>query len=518
MQIVKKKEQLFHIIKSLTKEEKRHFKIFVNKYNSGRENNYLKLFNAIDKQKIYDEGIIKTQFRDEAFIKQLTVTKNYLLKQIIKSLQNIHSDETDDLRVLSIHHQIAILYKKAHYEICRDLVRKGIEICSENDFYLPWIGFLKWELELVNKINVKEYKASLIKYLEKTSQLISFYEITTQSNHLLNQLQIFALDTPTFGSYNKSYKDLIEKILLTIKNVDVGSLPLKTLYDLYFPLAQSYLAILDYIRATEIYLCLYENLKSSYHSRGFHEQYLNVVIGLIYSSGGMNKPGLVKMGLEELSSIPDVNQHIRFKKEESLSFYPLITCALGGLFNEGLKAIENIEGFLAKYKDKNTSFHYIFAYYYAAYIHLGHEEMPLALKYLRKADTYHQKELLPNIRLAINLMEITVFYEQRKSELVESRLRSLQRQLKDEIDSVPFLRNFVMYYQQLVNLEPDSSQAIEIYKQFLGDLTSLGLQDQISIFIHFDIISWLECRIDGSHFSEKLQNNAARLFVEMPGN
>lgn len=513
--MIKKKEQLFQLIKSLSKEEKRHFKLYVNKYNSARENNYLKLFNAIDKQDVYDEAAIKEQFRNETFIKQLTVTKHYLQKQIIRSLQNLHYDDTVDLSMLALHHQVAVMFKKGHYEICRDLVKKGIEVSSKNERFLEWIGFLKWDLDLINKMDIAEYKRSIADYLDKTSQLLSWYEITTQGNHLSNQFELISLNTPSFGTHSTHYEKLISKIENLSSTIDVESLPLKTRLNLDFPLALSYLSIADYPKAYKLYRKLYDELKNEYARKELYEQYINVLTGLIYSSSALNKPDEVKTAINELKLVPEINHHIGFRKAESLAFYPLINCALGGDIYNGLTAIEIMESFLNNYKDKVTPVQYIYAYYYSALLYAGSGNITLALKYLRKADAFQNKELLPNLRLAVSMMEITIFYDQRKYDLVESRLRSLHRQLQKEQNIKAFVKSFLKYFQKLIIHEYDSDETVELYQRFLKDLLAMSIKDQISLFVFFDMTSWLQSKIDGCTLGEKLQLNAARLFSQV---
>ena len=68
-----KKNELFILIKSLSKSEKRYFRLFCSRESSG--SNYTRLFDSIDSQKEYDEKAIKKVFKGEKFIHQLHVTK-----------------------------------------------------------------------------------------------------------------------------------------------------------------------------------------------------------------------------------------------------------------------------------------------------------------------------------------------------------------------------------------------------------------------------------------------------------
>ena len=52
------KENLFVLIKSLSKSEKRQFKLFVGRMESNLDSKFLILFNLLDKMVVYDEKLI----------------------------------------------------------------------------------------------------------------------------------------------------------------------------------------------------------------------------------------------------------------------------------------------------------------------------------------------------------------------------------------------------------------------------------------------------------------------------
>ncbi|MEW7278036.1 hypothetical protein ABW636_05525 [Aquimarina sp. 2201CG1-2-11] len=113
---MKKNEELFYLIQSLSKSEKRYFKLSI----AGNESaEYLQLFNAIEAQKLYDESAIKVLFKDKAFINQLTTIKNYLKQRILQSLRNYHSKTSKNAELLDIIRNVEILFQKGQYTICQ---------------------------------------------------------------------------------------------------------------------------------------------------------------------------------------------------------------------------------------------------------------------------------------------------------------------------------------------------------------------------------------------------------------
>jgi hypothetical protein len=89
-------EDLYRLIKSMTRSEKVYFRNYASRHVIGKKNGYLELFEAIDTQKNYDEKEISSGFAGEKFVSNLAVTKNYLFSMILKSLKDsLHADNAD---------------------------------------------------------------------------------------------------------------------------------------------------------------------------------------------------------------------------------------------------------------------------------------------------------------------------------------------------------------------------------------------------------------------------------------
>lgn len=101
---------LFLLIHSLTKAEKGYFKKFREGHKA--DGHYLKLFDAINAQNVYDEAALKKKFSRESFIKQFPFYKNYLYNLILKSLVAFHSDATSNARIMELIRRTEILIEK----------------------------------------------------------------------------------------------------------------------------------------------------------------------------------------------------------------------------------------------------------------------------------------------------------------------------------------------------------------------------------------------------------------------
>lgn len=85
--MIRHSDDLFQLIRSLSKSEKRHFKLSVSPY--GGEKKYLLLFDAIDAQKDYDETELRERFRDEKFIRQFNVAKRFGRETVVVMDENL---------------------------------------------------------------------------------------------------------------------------------------------------------------------------------------------------------------------------------------------------------------------------------------------------------------------------------------------------------------------------------------------------------------------------------------------
>src|SRR3989344_6134145 len=103
-------DQLFKLIKSLNKQEKRYFQLFSGMHRD--ESTYTLLFDFINKQKEYDEVAIKKHFSSEKFIEQLPVAKHNLYKAILKSMRQYHSAHSLELILKDLLFSVEFQFEK----------------------------------------------------------------------------------------------------------------------------------------------------------------------------------------------------------------------------------------------------------------------------------------------------------------------------------------------------------------------------------------------------------------------
>ena len=152
-----KKEELHVLIQSLTKSEKRYFKLFCAREASG--GNYLGLFDAIHKQQQYDERVIKEQFKEKEFVQQMHVTKNYLRKLILKSLRNFHAGVSKDAELKDVLRNVEILYNKELHVHCETELKRADAIARKYELIPGTVEVEGWKRKLEQAMRPHNYTA-----------------------------------------------------------------------------------------------------------------------------------------------------------------------------------------------------------------------------------------------------------------------------------------------------------------------------------------------------------------------
>ena len=138
-----KSDALFILIKSLTKSEKRYFKVTTGFH--GGQQNYLKLFEALDRMKTYSEERLRAHFKGEAWLKQLHVAKNYLYNLILKSLRGYHLKESTAAQLRSMMIDVEVLFKKDLLKQCYRVVVQAEKLAQKAGDELVLLDTLNWK-------------------------------------------------------------------------------------------------------------------------------------------------------------------------------------------------------------------------------------------------------------------------------------------------------------------------------------------------------------------------------------
>lgn len=210
-------DPLFILTRSLSRNEKRYFKVFCGKEKGGA--NYLKLFDAIDKQKVYDEAAIKQKFKNEAFVKQLHVTKNYLRKLILKSLRDFHAGISKNAELKDALRNVEILFNKELYQLGLNELQRAEQMAVDYELNYSLPEIYEWKRRFEQQAHPQNYPVfeELLKAQDNAIQQIAntnyYWQLTSNltsrltARKTLESEYMYLLESP------ENAKTIEEKVL-----------------------------------------------------------------------------------------------------------------------------------------------------------------------------------------------------------------------------------------------------------------------------------------------------------------
>lgn len=103
---------LYDLIQRMTKSEKRYFKVFSSRHTIGKSNNYVALFDFIEKMESYDETTIFEAFEGQDLLNQFPTTKIRLYDAVLKALDAYHANHMESAAIYKLLNSVQILFDK----------------------------------------------------------------------------------------------------------------------------------------------------------------------------------------------------------------------------------------------------------------------------------------------------------------------------------------------------------------------------------------------------------------------
>jgi len=117
------KDNLFVLVKSLTKSEKRQFRLYVGRMGSNQDAKFLNLFQQLDRMSRYEEKIILS--KGIVTKQQLSNLKAHLYKQILVSLRMNPVNKNIRIQIREQLDFATILYQKGLYKQSLKVLEKA---------------------------------------------------------------------------------------------------------------------------------------------------------------------------------------------------------------------------------------------------------------------------------------------------------------------------------------------------------------------------------------------------------
>ena len=492
------KDNLFVLLKSLTKSEKRQFKLYVGRMDSNEDSKFLNLFNLLDKMKKYDEKkIIESNIVTK---QQLSNLKAHLYKQILISLRLNPQHKNVKLHIRSQIDFATILYQKGLY-------KQSLKILDKAKSYA-----LKYD-ENTSAYEIVEFE-KLIESLYVTRSLTNRTdELVTQTNHLK---QLNNVSSSLSNISLQLYKKLIKA---GYAKSDSESKEIKTIFDekikYYNPEKFGFREKLIYYQSWVWYSLLAQDFLSSYKYASkwidtFNNKPEMIKIHPVYYLKGYNfllealslikYPSKFKNRLDDMIEVVEdesfpVNQNLNaliflYKYNNLFNLH-----VLEGTFKESINIIPEVLDGIEKNKNFIDHHHIMLLYYKIACMYFTVDEFDKCIRYTSLIMRNKNIKMREDLQCFTRILNLIAHWEAGLDFNLDKIIKETYNYLDKLNDLHEVQKTILKYLNGLENIYPGE------IKGFLRNLYNelKKYEDdpyEKRAFLYLDIISWLESKID----------------------
>ena len=494
---------VFELIQSLTKSEKRSFKLYANRSGGATETKYIKLFDIMEKMEKYDEAQILKKLPNTSKT-QFANLKSHLYSQILGSLRLSSLKHDIDIDLREQLDYIRVLYKKGLYHQSLRLLNRAKNITGDYRKDLFQLALLDYE---------KQIRSQQVFDLEESQADELDLQTDKAMKRFMNVQKFFTLATKLKARFVEHGMVKSEKELNNLKALFYTNLP---------EFKESELAFNEKFYLYRAYYWF------SYLTYDFQNciTYAEKWIDIFHETGldKKRRTGYLKGLNRLLQSAFRVNSVSKFEKHYQL----LIDFER----NEGPTLASNTQVLLVKYKalqafnhvflttefklnelriqqimkevEANKKFidkHNLIVIYYKASVYY------FALRQYDNARFYLNRLLNDGDRLRSDLkgyariISILIDYDTGEEQYFEQKLKAAYDYIVFEENLGKVQQVFLDFMGKIGQIYPQDlkkgflSLKAEIEKENDDDFSRKTL-------LYFDLMSWIDAKIEGKYFAE----------------
>lgn len=505
-------DKLYRLIRSLSPQEKRYFRLFVgHKAEVNGQYQYQQLFEAIADMAVFDEAALKRKIykNQPPEGKKYSELKAYLYELVLKSLQSFDEQQSVEYRLNHLLQSVAVLYKRGHYDDCRDLLYKAGKLARQYENFGHLLEVIRWEKQLA-------YTRMDVDFLHKQLEQLQFEE-----DRALSQLRNIADYRKAFFQVYATIKreaqhrgfDRMDRLRNLVRQ-DLFSDPDKAeshkarvLY--YRTINLYYYAALEYEQFYESGKKLIALLESQPHFlRENLSDYIAALSNLILSCGMSQRYGEVRECLEKLRGLTPITEDDRRKIHRQYYTNKFALCTFTGEFEE---ARREMDGCLREAAAFNSHDYETASFYFQfCTICFGCGDYDGALNYFNQWLNQPRSVDREDLQSLARILSLILHFEMGNTMLLESLLRSTTRFLQKKNRLYDLERRFMYCMSDLIKQHSLREQQA-VFQKMKTDLTELAILPGANALLQtFDLEAWLDAKMTGRTFAASVAEKSKK--------
>ncbi|MFT4644824.1 MAG: hypothetical protein ACI8ZX_001231 [Planctomycetota bacterium] len=494
---------LFKLIHSLTKTEKRYFKLQFGK----QKLKYLVLFDAIDTISVFDKALIKkVLLTDKDFeFKNLAVDVNYLYENVLQSQQLFHKNKNANFKIKNRLAHIEILYNKGHLDESLNLIKKTKKLIMKYEYFTYVHELSRWEQTiLVNQSSIA-----------KVLLAVTVNKVLYSKLDELDLLNNYYLEANSFRSNWPKSESNFKELLLKIPFKDYANCKSISAKIKYLQIQQLYSFLkLDKQKEYKILMLIISLIKNEFivFLEEYPMKYLKIYSRKLYLDLSLFPKNILETSIFFLDFPKKQSRYneriISFSQVYMINFV-LSYYIKNEAYQNGAIFIGKINFNIEKYINKVNQSFLLGTYYKMCYVYFRNDNFDKSIDYLNliiQGNSFSEKD---DIYLFSQIFSLIVHYEKGNYIFVENRMLVIRKLLKKtvifkgafEIFFV-ILKDFIAYKDRI-----DNGLLDDILLSLINDKDE---NDVKLIEKYFDIKTWINSKRDNLTLKDNFDPNLVR--------
>ena len=482
------------LIASLTKGERRYFKLNATLQSGGKD--YVYLFGLFDKQLLEEE--IKKQFKQKKPATSFEATAKYLYKVLTDCLLHVRTEQ-DKTKILTIKLlKVEILFEKSIYDEVFKQLENIQKEAEQNELYIILLWACRLEIYYMSTLNFyNSTEAELIKKQMRIREIIK-YAKNINEHHSLNELlqhRLLHKGSVRTPVQKQALNDLVVTELNLVSNPNFDTFESQKIHLLFQ--ANYFITINDYKSALSIFYEL-NNLFEQNSLLWFDSPtyYISALEGILDSLRAIGSHHEMDYFLSKLEVFETESPGLQLQKEAIIFIYKVSVLLTNGNFEETLLFIKKHEEiFLNKVNLLNLK-NQAEIYLYLAVSYLVNDNIDKAHFFLNKvllrSDLFSS---LPIYRI-FRIIHLLVHYQLNNHEVLAYEIRSIKRNFKNNNKDAYLLEKAVFRFVSIYPLPGKESEKIKLWQKLEADFALIKADKYgMGILKIFDFSNWIKSKI-----------------------
>jgi len=506
------RDELFQLIKTLEKAEKRNFKLYVRRNTATDDLKIIQLFDALDKMEQYDEEALLKKNR--AIRKQqLSNLKAHLYRQILASLRIIKDENNIDIQLHEQMDHARILYNKGLYNQSLKILQRTKDMARDHNQITFWLQALFFE----KKIEALHITRS---FEDRAEQLAR--EVNELDDRLVMVGKLSNLALQLYGWYIRMGHARDSRDVEAVKAFFENHLPSDARhYDGFYEKLYYFQSYAWYGFILQDFLMYYKNCqrwvdlfeKEPFMKKVESQHYIKGMHNLLNAHFMLRNWKKFNEALHQFENFyrsreANINDNNRVQTFVYLYIAKINKHFLDGSFTQGLKLVPHIEEKLEEHWLLLDRHRVLVFYYKIACLYFGAGNFDMAIEYLNRIINW-KVDLRTDLQCYARLLHLIAHYELGNYEILEYLIKSVYRFMAKMQNLSVVEKEIFRFLQQTFHM--DRGQVRRAFRQLRDKLAKYEANPLESrSFMYLDFISWLDSKIEGLPVQDVIRRRAER--------